>query len=162
MYVNGIRNMVIEGIIFPFPWGFLGVPKNLFHLPRWLNMTSPSPCLGMLWPPRWRTWAPVWCGCRAKLGSPGGGGRSWRQAGAIGRPPPSRKFGRQDPGRQSHRWTKEVLKQRMQALGPCGVALSFTQTVSKAMVSGVMSALTCTFTHECQLQWKALIRSEPP
>lgn len=77
-------------------------------------------------------------------------------------PPPSRKFGRQDPGRQSHRWTKEVLKQRMQALGPCGVALSFTQTVSKAMVSGVMSALTCTFTHECQLQWKALIRSEPP
>jgi len=27
---------------------------------------------------------------------------------------------------------KEVLKQRMQALGPCGVSLSFTQTVSKA------------------------------
>ena len=27
----------------------------------------------------------------------------------------------------------EVLKQRMQALGPCGVALSFTETVSKAL-----------------------------
>ncbi|CAK9009339.1 unnamed protein product [Durusdinium trenchii] len=31
----------------------------------------------------------------------------------------------------------EVLKQRMQALGPCGVALSFTQTVSKVWEEGV-------------------------
>eukprot|EP00434_Breviolum_minutum_P036133 symbB.v1.2.032005.t1/scaffold3782.1/size50425/2 len=31
----------------------------------------------------------------------------------------------------------EVLKQRMQALGPCGVALSFTQTVSKVWAEGI-------------------------
>lgn len=31
----------------------------------------------------------------------------------------------------------EVLKQRMQALGPCGVSLSFTQTVSKVWAEGV-------------------------
>lgn len=35
------------------------------------------------------------------------------------------------PHRTGPQHFKEVLKQRMQALGPCEVALSFTQTVSK-------------------------------